>query len=235
MADYLSLLKNSGQALGQAFQVGGNNFFYDKPSTGIPSGWYSSENWQDPNSWTSLPGDPRTSETRSYQGANQGNLSSSGGGGNIFDLPTLTPESATTTSSSGFNWNAPELTGLLDQIKNWTQKTSGLAENSLPMITNFYTNLMNQALGPQAFQGTLNNLRQRNMLDSTVASDALAKVGSNIAGEIGNTGLDRYLKSVDMQAQMPGLLAQLANIIGEKTSTTNDPMAAYNLIFGNYV
>jgi len=158
----------------------------------------------------------------------------------LFDMPTLTPDSGTTTSTatgtSGIDWNTPGVAGLLDQIKNWTGIASGNAANAPGNINNFYRNMMQNALGPQAFQGTLNNLRQRNMLDSSVASDALAGAASGIAGQVGNQALDSYLKGFDVQQGMPNMLAQLASVLGGRgttaTGTQTDPMAAYKLAFG---
>ena len=154
-----------------------------------------------------------------------------GGGGSVFDLPTLKPGSAKTTS--GIDWGSPGVGGLLDRIKDWTGRASGLAENATSNIGNFYNNLMRESLGPQAFQGTLNNLRERNMLDSSVASDAMANAQTGIASNIGNRAFDTYLKGYDTQMQMPGMLSQMAKTLGGTSNT--DPMAAYRLVFGNYV
>jgi len=156
--------------------------------------------------------------------------------GELFNIPTLTPGSATTTATgtSGIDWGSPGVAGLLDQIKNWTGIASGNAANAPGNINNFYRNMMQNALQPQAFQGTLNNLRQRNMLDSSVASDALAGTASNIAGQVGNQALSSYLKGFDVQQGMPNMLGQLANVLGGRgtTATQTDPMAAYRLAFG---
>ena len=157
----------------------------------------------------------------------------------VFDLPTLTPDSATSTSTgtSGIDWDSAGVEGLLSQIQDWVGRASGLAQNSQANIGNFYNNMMRESLGPQAFQGTLNNLRERNMIDSSVASDALANAQTGIASNIGNRAFDTYLKGYDTQMQMPGMLSQMAQGLGGKSasSTTTDPMAAYRLIFGNYV
>ena len=86
------------------------------------------------------------------------------------------------------------------------------------------------------------NLRGRNMLDSSVASDALANTASGIAGQVGNQALSSYLKGFDVQQGMPGMLSSLANTLGGRgttatgsntaTGTQTDPMAAYRLAFG---
>ena len=169
----------------------------------------------------------------------------------VFDMPTITPDSGTTTSnttgqtSSGIDWGSPGVAGLLDQIKGWISTSSGLAQNAQANIGNYYNNLMRESLGPQAFQGTLNNLRSRNMLNSSVASDALATAQSNIAGDIGNRAFDTYLKGYDTQMQMPNMLTQLADVLGGRaatsadtgtaTGTVNDPMAVYRLLFDNII
>jgi len=163
----------------------------------------------------------------------------------VFDMPTITPDSGTTTSNtvtgttgqtaSGIDWGSPGVAGLLDQIKGWISRSSGLAQNAQANIGNYYNNLMRESLGPQAFQGTLNNLRSRNMLNSSVASDALATAQSNIAGDIGNRAFDTYLKGYDTQMQMPNMLAQLANALGGQSTTSTDPMAVYRLLFDNII
>lgn len=193
-----------------------------------------------------------------------------GASNKVFDLPTLTPDipatsessstsSGTTsgTTSSGIDWGSPGVSGLLDQIKDWTGRASGMAENVIPNINNFYGNMMRNALGPQAFQGTLNTLRERNMLDSSVAENALANTATGIAGNIGGQGLNTYLKGYDTQMQMPGMLTELANMLGGRgttstgatsgtasgttlgtasnTGSTTNPRDIYDLVFRNFV
>ena len=75
-----------------------------------------------------------------------------------------------------------------------------------------YSNLMNQAMGPQAFQGTLNQLAQRNMLNSSVAGNALAQTAVPIAQAVGNQGWQSALAGQQAQMQVPTSLAQLAQL-----------------------
>ena len=241
MADYLSLLKNPAQAQAFINAVPGGQNEFDRLKAGNPA-------WQ-PEVWAS-----EHFKSMQAQGQNPEQLRAPvpASLGQLFDMPTLTPESGTTTSTatgattsagtSGIDWSSPGVAGLLDQIKNWTGIASGNAANAPGNINNFYSNMMRNALQPEAFQGTLNNLRQRNMLDSSVASDALAGTASNIAGQVGNQALSSYLKGFDVQQGMPGMLGQLASTLGGRgttstgtntaTGTQTDPMAAYRLAFG---
>ena len=250
MADYLSLLGKSGKDAHQWESTLRGKF---GPEYGITtSGWEPGKPFS-----VNIPGqgDMAVSEADigSWQPPGWTESSSQPSSGQIFDVPTLTPDVQSTqtqagttsgTTSAGIDWESPGVSGLLDQIKKWTGRASGMAENVIPNINNFYGNMMRNALGPQAFQGTLNDLRERNILDSSVASDALAKAGSNIAGQIGGQGLDTYLKAYDTQIQMPGLLASMANLGGKTTTTTGEtsgtgaqtnPIDVYRLIFGNYL
>jgi len=229
MADYLSSIKDMYQTeLGRTPEAAGMNSWMNALTSGamdlnqVGQQIYGSQ------------------EAQNYRARPPAPFSSNAPAGSLFDMPTLTPESGTTTSTatgtSGIDWNTPGVAGLLDQIRNWTGIASGNAANAPGNINNFYRNMMQNALQPQAFQGTLNNLRQRNMLDSSVASDALAGAASGIAGQVGNQALDSYLKGFDVQQGMPNMLGQLANVLGGKsttaTGTQTDPMAAYRLAFG---
>ena len=251
MADYLSSIKDlMGQYGGSVkdapywanqYQNQGADFL-NSPSFKNMTG----------NEYSGQPGGQEGYTQIRSDGQPGGGAGGTTGGGALFDMPTLTPESGTTTSTatgattsagtSGIDWSSPGVAGLLDQIKNWTGIASGNAANAPGNINNFYSNMMRNALQPQAFQGTLNNLRQRNMLDSSVASDALAGTASNIAGQVGNQALSSYLKGFDVQQGMPNMLGQLANVLGGRgttstgttsaTGTQTDPMAAYRLAFG---
>jgi len=227
MADYLSYLKNNPNVANPA-----TGSFADYISRDPELARQAIEN-------TSMSDQDYALQHWNLHGQSEGRVAPWGAPGAsqspIFDMPTITPDSGTTTSSAGIDWGSPGVAGLLDQIKNWTSTSSGLAQNATSNIGNFYNNLMRESLGPQAFQGTLNSLRSRNMLNSSVASDALANAQSNIAGDIGNRAFDTYLKGYDTQMQMPNMLAQLANALGGQSTTSTDPMAVYRLLFDNII
>ncbi len=196
-------------------------------------------------------------------GANIGTAGGAAPGENlVFDLGTLTPDIAATstatggttstsgsTSTTGIDFNSPGAAGLLDQIREWTGRATGLARGAEGNINNFYRNMLSNALRPEAFQGTLNSLRSRNILDSSVASNALGTAASGISRSVGDQALGSYLKSVDLQMGVPGMLSQLAQALGTKTATadstaetttdlsttTTDPLSVWQTIINSYL
>ena len=153
----------------------------------------------------------------------------------VFDLPTLTPESGTQTQTSGIDWAQGPGPALLEQLTGAIGSLPQQAQNFGTTLQNQYSNLMRQGLGPQAFQGTLNQLANRGMLGSTEAGSAMSRTATDIMNTIGDRGYESQLQGLQQQMQLPGLLGQLASSIGGQTRTQTDPMEAYRLIFGNYV
>lgn len=148
-----------------------------------------------------------------------------------IDLPIGQDAANQSTSTTGMDWNSPVGKTILPYLQ---QAISGLTDrtNQLPgMLQSLYGGLMRNALGPQAFQGTLNQLGSRNILNSSVASNAMADVASNIAKNIGQAGYNSALAGLQQQLALPGNLANLANTVAGKTagSTYLDPLAPYKL------
>lgn len=142
----------------------------------------------------------------------------------VVDLPTLTPD-IYPKSESGIDFNANEL---LSSIK-------GLLEEQVPLIPERaselgsalqakYSNLMKR-VAPQAFQGTLNNLASRNILDSSIASDTLANIGTGLAENVGDQAYDSYLQGLLSEMNVPTQLSTLAQL-GQR-STSENPLAPY--------
>lgn len=118
---------------------------------------------------------------------------------------------------TGINWNNPLVSGILPSLISSGQALPGLAQNLGETVQGQYSNLMNQALGPQAFQGTLNELASRNMLNSSVAGNALAQTAFPIAQAVGNQGFQSALAGQQAQMQVPTSLAELAKLGQEST------------------
>ena len=119
---------------------------------------------------------------------------------------------------TGINWQNPLNTAILPSLISSAQALPGLAQNMGQTAQNQYSSLMNQALGPQAFQGTLNELASRNMLNSSVAGNAMAQMATPIAQAIGNQGFLSALAGQQAQMQVPTSLAQLAQLGQESTN-----------------
>ena len=93
-----------------------------------------------------------------------------------------------------------------------------------PLLKGQYSSLMRMALGPGAFQGTLNNLASRGVLDSFVARDALSRAGSNIAKNVGNMGYISQLQGMNAKMKLPGMWSNAMNF------ATQDQLAPYQIM-----
>ena len=162
---------------------------------------------------------------------------------NLFPTSTSTQQSGSSNSSkSGINWDSPFMKQLYPTITKAAADLPGLAASMGDTIQGQYSNLMRQGMGPNAFTGTLNSLAGRGMLNSNIASNAIASTGQGIAQNIGNQAFNSMLAGQNAQMQVPGLLAQLANL-GQETkssggsysnskSVSSNPLAPYELMSG---
>jgi len=153
-----------------------------------------------------------------------------------FDIPTdVYPTSKSTQqSSSGMDWGNEFGQTLMPALQQSTQQLPGLLSSLTPTLQGQYSSLMKQALGPEAFQGTLNQLSNKGMLNSTVAGDAMAGTASNIATNVGNKGYESLLQGLLAQTQLPGQLGNLGQLLQKSESTgesiTEQPNAPYELM-----
>jgi hypothetical protein len=147
----------------------------------------------------------------------------------LFDVEDLVDRGIYNKSYSGLDPNSQLTQTLLPLITQQAQQLPGQAEDFTGTLQDFFKNLMRQSLGPQAFQGTLNQLAGRNVLNSSVASDALAKAQTGIASDIGQRGFEAQLAGLQQQMGVPTQLAQLLGGVG-KISESQDPLGPYNLM-----
>lgn len=142
-------------------------------------------------------------------------------GSKMFDLPTLTPDIHPRT---GIDWeSSPVLKNIQTQLGNYIAELPSTLSNMGETLQGQYTNLMNR-IAPRAFQETLNQLGARNVLDSSVASDALAKGYASMAQPIGEKAYQSNLAQIMAQLNMPFQIGQLARNIGQ---VSQDPLATY--------
>lgn len=157
-----------------------------------------------------------------------------------FNIPTdLHPGSSSSSSSSGhtgINWESPAAATALPYLQQATEDLPGYVQSIPGLLTSQYSNLMDEAMGPNAFQGTLNNLASRNVLNSSIASDAMARLANSIAQNIGNQSYLAQLQGVNAQMNLPNLLGQIATLGQESTSrsggssSNSNPLAPYTLM-----
>jgi len=124
----------------------------------------------------------------------------------------------TNQSQSGINWGSPFMQAISPSLTQSATQLQPTVDAMGRTLQDQYSNLMTQALGPQAFQGTLNDMSSRGMLNSGVTSDALAQTGTNIMQDIGNRGYQSMLAQQQAQMQVPGILGGLAGLGQEASS-----------------
>ena len=139
---------------------------------------------------------------------------------NSFDIPT------TLTRESGPNWGGQFSSGVLPLLRQATSSLPAQVQKLPGVLQGMYGNLMRRGMGPQGFQGTLNQLASRGMLNSSVASDALSKAATGIAENIGNQAYPSYLAGLREQIELPSTLSRLAQL----EQSSSDPMRAYELL-----
>jgi len=118
----------------------------------------------------------------------------------------------------------PELTNsftdLPGQIDEWTEKNlASSASASKNLLDGHMTNL-------------LADLSKRGMLGgegSSVASDAMANLGTQVAKNQTVTDLATTAAGAAQKFQVPGVLGQLAGLGTSSTSQSSDPLAPYQL------
>jgi len=151
--------------------------------------------------------------------------------------------SSSGTTHSGINWDSPLMKSLLPQLQSSIGSMPGVLDNFARTIQDRSTNSARQMLGPQAFQGTLNNLNARGVLNSTVAGDALSKTAQPIMQGILNQGYGSNIAEQEARLALPGMLGKLATLgqessgasssqntsAGSSQSYSANPLAPYEL------
>lgn len=160
---------------------------------------------------------------------------------NLFPTSTSTQKSGSSSSSwGGINWKSPFMKDLLPYLQDAPGKLIGAVDNMGQTLNDQYANLMRRGLGPEAYQGTLNQLAQKGMLNSSVAGDSMASATKGISKMIGDQAFDSMLGQYSAQMQVPSILAQLAQLGQESktssgssstsTSASSNPLAPYELM-----
>jgi hypothetical protein len=175
---------------------------------------------------------------------------STGASANFHVPASAFPFSASTSSSrsnqsssSGLNWDSPFMRDLYPSLMNSATSLQGNVDRMGDTLQGQYSNLMRQGMGPNAFQGTLNSLSGRNMLNSKVASDTMGAAAHGVAQDIGNRQFDANLAQQQAQMQVPQILGNLASLgqeshshgssSGSSNSYQANPLAPYDLMSQN--
>ena len=192
----------------------------DVPPYGIQT--YTDTATNDETLTTDKTGATTSANTGATTSANTGATTSSNTGATTSSNTGATTSSNTgaTTSASGIDWGSPVASALLPSITEGALALPGLAKTAGTQAQEKYTNLMNQAMGPQAFQGYLNQLGKQGILNSSVAEGALSRTAQGISQDIGNKAFDASIASTDAQMKVPGYLSSITGQLGGTTGAT---------------
>ncbi len=163
-----------------------------------------------------------------------------------FSTPTSAiPYSAQQSSNVsaedvGIDWSDPFASQILPMLTQTAQGLPSLASGMEDTLTTGYSEMLRNALGPGAFQPTLNDLSKRGMINSTVASDALRGTATNISNSISNQAFAAKLASQQAQMGVPTALGDLAKLAqtstkrqqAQSSALQEDPSAPYAIQAG---
>ena len=149
------------------------------------------------------------------------------------DLMPTTKSSSTSASnqqsSSGINWSNPLAAAMQPLLMTSGQNIQGVADNMAQTLQGQYGNMMRNAMAPNQFQGVLNQLANRGVLNSTVGSDALAQAQNAAAQQIANQGYDAMLAQQAAQFKVPEVQGNIAKLAEQSQSTGGSSGASSSL------
>ena len=157
--------------------------------------------------------------------------------------PTTSSNSSSSSSSyshSGINWDNPLNKAVLPSLTNAATGLQGKVDLMGTQLRDMYANDMRRAMNPNNFQGVLNSLSNRGMLNSSVAENALSKAGNIAARSIADKAFDANIAQTQRQLEVPSILSGIAQLGNESvsssesnssnTSSSSNPLAPYELM-----
>ncbi len=213
---------------------------------GIANAWNQAYGFSPTTSGAHAPVDLSNNPTHHAPSANpvatKGDNGTANGTGINFFQPDLFSSSSSQNgsfsgSNSGINWDSPFMQALMPQLQSSIQAMPGLLDNYQQTVQDQQANLARTALGPEAFQGTMNDLASRGMLNSSVASDAISKAAQNIMQQVLTNGFQASTDALTNKLNYPTALGRLAQLGQEGSSfgfsfgqsQSSDPLQPYQL------
>ncbi len=124
-------------------------------------------------------------------------------------------------SFAGIDFNNPLnqaiLPDLISSATGLQQRTNELGSS----LNDMFANQMRRAFAPENFQGLLNSLSNRNVLNSDITSDALSKASNLAAKTIADKSFEAQVAQAQNQLAIPSILGNLANLGQVSTSQTD--------------
>jgi len=148
--------------------------------------------------------------------------------------------SGSSNSRSGINFQSPVTAAIMPDLIRSGQNLQGNVDAMGGRLQDLYANQMRRAFDPNNFQGLLNRLSNRGVMDSSIAENTLAQAGSMASKAIADKAFESNLAQSQAQLQVPNILAGIAGLgqesVSEGTqaassqSSTQDPLAPYQLM-----
>ena len=156
---------------------------------------------------------------------------------NIFDIldPTLTGAAQdlapTNESYTGLppNYREKLLGNIMPQLTQATQNMPYQINQFYDQAMGGYRQQLNNALKTN-IPMAVNNLSNRGVLDSTVASNTLGNVTGAAMQDFSTKGYQAAMQKAQMQSQLPAMLSQIAGLGSSTTSRYRDPTALLKII-----
>jgi len=136
---------------------------------------------------------------------------------NLFPSTTSTSSNQSSgKSQSGINWQNPLNQAILPSLTSAGVGLQGKVDALGQTLQDSYANQIRRAMSPENFQGVLNTLSNRGVLDSSIAENTLAKAGNLVSRTIADKAFESNLAYwlilqvwVRNQHQQVGLLVVL--------------------------
>jgi len=168
----------------------------------------------------------------SGSGSGSSGSGSSGSGSSVSDLSDVESEYEYDVPTdvypySGLDWDTSYVQDLSADLQTSLANTTAAIAEMPATLEQYYSNLLRTALGQEGFQGTIGNLANRNVLSSTVASDALANTAWESTKAVTDKAYDARLQQYKYQLELPSLYTSALDLgkIYEDPSEPYDIMA----------
>ena len=127
---------------------------------------------------------------------------------------------------SGLDWDNPWVRDITGGSRSALRTAQTTAQQMPGTIQGYYNNMLRTALGPEGFEGTIQDLAKRGVLSSTVASDAMANTAWESSKAIAQKGYESQIAGQQALMKMPSYWTDAL----EMGQVTLDPSEPYDIM-----
>ena len=127
---------------------------------------------------------------------------------------------------SGLDWDSPYTQEVSGGLTGSLGAAQTAAQGMPETIQGYYNNMLRTALGPEGFEGTMQDLAKRGVLSSTVASDAMANTAWESSKAIAQKGYESQIAGQQALMKMPSYWTDAL----ELGQVTVDPSEPYDIM-----